>query len=246
MGVAYRGEVGPNLNDPKSVQGNPTMDRHGNFFFIDSREDNMMRMGRFLPESGHLEDVRSVLGFPARQARLFKQVLHGNMGVEVSSNGDFAFFSRASWDLNGIQLGSIVGSNLLFAKRLGDEFTFDDGEARRILAAINTDDLEYAASISADGLELFFTRLPAAILAFGKIRSHIMRATRATRSAAFSEPTIVQAIGTTHFVEGPAISPDGRTLYYHQRVGDKFRLYQVTRPHGANPTAPSLEKATTP
>jgi len=98
-----------------------------------------------------------------------------------------------------------------------------------VLARINTRDLEYAASISADGLEIFFTRLPEAGIAAGNVRSHIMRATRTSRTAAFGEPSIIDVIGTSDFVEGPAITPDGRTLYYHKRDGDKFRLYKVTR-----------------
>lgn len=40
---------------------------------------------------------------------------------------------------------------------------------------------------------------------------------------------IIEAIGASDFVEGPAISPDDRALYYHKREGDKFRLYRVTR-----------------
>ena len=57
----------------------------------------------------------------------------------------------------------------------------------------------------------------------------MMRATRTSDNAAFGDPRIIEAIGTSEFVEGPAIILDGRTLYYHKRVGDKFRLYKVTR-----------------
>ena len=56
-----------------------------------------------------------------------------------------------------------------------------------------------------------------------------MRATRTSNTEAFGEPSVVNAIGTNDFVEGPSIAPDGRTLYYHKREGDKFRLYKVTR-----------------
>jgi hypothetical protein len=225
----YRGEIGSGINNSKEVQGNPTMDRHGNFLFIDSGTETMMRAGRFRADSGRVEDVREVTGVPAKKVRLLAQEVHGNMGVEVTADGDLAFFSRATWDLNGIAIGRIKGSELLFATKRGDRFVYDETEARRVLARINTEDLEYAASISADGLELFFTRLPEAGLASGKVRSHIMRATRASDTAAFGEPAVVEAIGTSDFVEGPAIAPDGRTLYYHKREGDKFRLYKVTR-----------------
>jgi hypothetical protein len=123
----------------------------------------------------------------------------------------------------------IVGSDLLFARKQGDAFVFDESEARRVCARINTQDLEYAASISADGLELFFTRLSETAITSGNVRSFIMRATRTSETAAFGEPGVIGAIGTSDFVEGPAITSEGRTLYYHKREGDKFRLCKVTR-----------------
>jgi hypothetical protein len=228
-GWVYRDEIGPDINNAKEVQGNPTMDRYGNFFFIDSATKTMIRAGRFRPESGRIEDVREVRGVPPKDVRLLAQKLHGNMGVEITADGDIAFFSRATWKLKGISLGGIIGSELLFARKLGEEFLYDEREARRVLATINTQDLEYAASISADGLELFFTRLSVESIASGNVRSSIMRATRASDTEAFGEPTIIESIGTSDFVEGPAIAPDGRTLYYHKRKGDKFRLYKVSR-----------------
>lgn len=228
-GWAYRGEIGPDINNAKEVQGNPTMDRHGNFFFVDSGTETMIRAGRFRSESGRVEGVREVRGIPPKDVRLLAQKVHGNMGVELSSEGDIAFFSRATWKLRGIALGRIIGSELLFASRQGDDLVYDEDAARRVLALVNTEDLEYAASISADGLELFFTRLPLANVTSGNVRSFIMRATRISDNAAFGAPTVIDAIGTSDFVEGPAIAPDGRTLYYHKREGDKFRLYKVTR-----------------
>ena len=228
-GWVYRDEIGPDINNAKEVQGNPTMDRHGNFFFIDSGTKTMIRAGRFQPESGRIESVREVRGVPPKDVRLLAQKLHGNMGVEITADGDIAFFSRATWKLKGISLGRIIGSELLLARNLGEEFLYDEREARRVLATINTQDLEYAASISADGLELFFTRLSVDSIASGNVRSSIMRATRASDTEAFGEPTLITSIGTSDFVEGPAISPDGRTLYYHKRERGKFRLYKVTR-----------------
>lgn len=95
------------------------------------------------------------------------------------------------------------------------------------MANINTEDLEYAASISNDGLKLFFTRLSAADLASGNIRSSIMFSTRPFISAPFGLPEIVGPIGTSDFVEGPSISGDGKELFYHKRENKKFGLYKV-------------------
>jgi hypothetical protein len=94
---------------------------------------------------------------------------------------------------------------------------------------INTPDLDYAASISADGLELFFTRFSLADFKARRIRSKIMRATRKNVLDAFGKPEVIESIGQSDFVEGPAISSDGKALYYHKHSGKKFRIYKVTR-----------------
>jgi hypothetical protein len=153
------------------------------------------------------------------------------MGVEVSSDGTLVFFSRATWDLNGLALGKMLGSDILFVRKKGNMFVFDETEANRIMKYINTPDLDYAASISADGLELFFTRFLRADFKTRRIRSRIMRATRTNVLDAFGKPEIIEAIGQSDFVEGPAISSAGNVLYYHKHDGNKFRIYQVTRFH---------------
>ena len=56
-----------------------------------------------------------------------------------------------------------------------------------------------------------------------------MRSTRASLSETFSKPVQIEAIGSSDFVEGPAISGDAKDLYYHKREGDKFRLHKVIR-----------------
>ena len=93
------------------------------------------------------------------------------------------------------------------------------------MANVNTAKLEYAPAISASGLELFFTRLDLSTTETG-----IYRTVRATSNSVFDPPQLVSAIAG--FVEGPALSPDEKSLYYHKlntSTGD-FELYRVTRP----------------
>ncbi len=123
----------------------------------------------------------------------------------------------------------LKGSDILFVRKRGDKYVYDYAEAKRIMKHINTSDLEYAASISSDKLELFFTRLRLADFKTGTIRSRIMRSTRSSVSDTFGKPEVIEAIGGSDFVEGPAISGDGRELYYHKHDGKKFRIYKVTR-----------------
>jgi hypothetical protein len=205
------------------------MDMNYNFFFIDSGIKPMVRVGRFSSEDGKLNFVRVLEGIPARKVSLFKQKVNGNMGVEVSADGSSLFFSRATWKLKGFKLGAIRGSDILFMKKINGKFVYSEEEAKNLLRHINTSDLEYAASISTDALELFFTGLGIADLKKRKIRSKIMHSTRKSLSDVFSKPTMIEAIGGSDFVEGPAVSGDGKELYYHKQDGRKFRLYKVTR-----------------
>lgn len=224
----YRGEVGDKVNTAKEVEGNPTMDAAYNFFYIDSSTQTMVRKSRFYPIIGKLGALRDEKGVPERIVKPFKR-FQGNMGVEVSADGEYLYFSRATWEMRGFKLGPFEDSDILFSKRQDGNYVYDESEAKRVMQYINTPDMEYAASISADGQELFFTRLPLADLKKGKLHSQIMRATRGNLLEAFGMPQVITAIGSNDFVEGPSISPDGRELYYHKREGEKFRLYKVTR-----------------
>ncbi len=94
---------------------------------------------------------------------------------------------------------------------------------------INTsDDLEYAACISEDGLEFFFTRLDSSTITDPIPDSQIMRAVRTSTDEAFGTPQPVGGIHNhTKFVEAPTIYGD--TLYYHQFDNGVATLYKVTR-----------------
>ncbi|MFQ5581152.1 MAG: hypothetical protein ACE5F3_00810 [Mariprofundaceae bacterium] len=225
----YRGEIGPAINTPKEVQGNPTMDAQGRFYFIDTTASHMARGGIFHPVSGTLDGLYKLDFLPDRDVRLFKQRFTGNMGVEVGPDGRTMYFSRATWDLNLWFPGEILASNILLSERRGNRFVFDESRAKHIMQNVNTDELEYAAGISRDGLEFFFTRLSRESFRKGHPKSKIMRATRPSRNVPFGRPEEILAIGHDDFVEGPALSADERELYYHKHVGKKFRLFKVVR-----------------
>ncbi|GMR07157.1 MAG: hypothetical protein BMS9Abin26_0159 [Gammaproteobacteria bacterium] len=225
----YRGEIGPNINTKKEVEGNPTMDNHYTFLYVDSGIESMVRVGRFVPGTGELKDLKDFTGVPDKQVELFAQQVHGNMSVEISPSGDVIYYSRASWDLNGLSLGLIQGADIFFVTRYNRGYVYDEAKSRRIMKNINSPELDYAASISSDGLEIFFTRMSLSDMKPGKIRSRILMAKRKSVSEPFSKPVVIEAIGRDNFVEGPSITNDGRELYYHKRVGRKFRIFKVSR-----------------
>ena len=75
------------------------------------------------------------------------------------------------------------------------------------------------------GLELFFTRLDPDTL-----EAQIYRAARSNIGDPFGNSQLVSVIDS--FAEGPSLSPDEKSLYYHRRntTTNRFELYRVTRP----------------
>jgi len=107
-------------------------------------------------------------------------------------------------------------------------YFFDLNYSNLIMMNINTpNELEYAASISANELELFFTRTN---IQAGTAR--IMRATRQAAGTPFGFPVAIDAISELGgLVEGPSLSPDGKALFFHRiEPGGCARIYVVTRP----------------
>ena len=100
-------------------------------------------------------------------------------------------------------------ADLVMAVYSGSGFMPDPNSAV-IMANVNTAKLEYAPAISASGLELFFTRFDP-----GSAAARIYRTVRSGKTEAFGTPQLVQAIHG--FIEGPAFSPDEKTLYYHRQ-----------------------------
>ena len=107
----------------------------------------------------------------------------------------------------------------------------DDGKAfmfaplansRLLLGAVNSRALEYAPCVSDDGLELYFTRWEP-----GRGVPGIYVASRTGAGRAFGIPQRVAA--AEGFVEGPTLSPDGRRLYFHKKVGNRFRIFRIER-----------------
>jgi hypothetical protein len=94
-----------------------------------------------------------------------------------------------------------------------------------LLHNINTDALEYAPSISSDGLVLYFTR--ARGLGTNKVELKIYGAKRNSVDEPFGPPKAISSI--TGFVEAPSISTNGKTIYYHKKEAGKHYICTVSR-----------------
>jgi hypothetical protein len=205
----YKGEVaGVNT---QALEGTPTMDKNGAFYFVSTRSYketlSTIYQGRF--SGGAVTGVKIVDGVSDKTPGRV------NFDVEVSADGrtfylvDGVFSGRPTPDKADIAIAVRGGAGF---RRLS--------ESAELLKNINTEALEYAACVSPDELELFFTRA-------GKNGPAIYRSTRKSVTQSFDLPVRVAAI--KGFVEAPTLSPDGRSLYYHLKDGARFVIYRVTR-----------------
>jgi len=211
---AYQGEI-RGTNTRRALSGTPTLDLNGTLYFIStrsySRTLSTVYTGQF--SSGHVTGVHLVRGVSGGPPGVV------DFDVEVSPDGSTLYVSVGNFG-GGSHLTS---AGLTIFDRARNVFVPDPHSAR-ILDAVNKPGLlTYAASISANGLELFFTREnpPSGEPA-------IYRAVRTARDQSFDHVERVAAI--TGFAEAPSVSADGTTLYYHHRVGNTFHIGVVTRP----------------
>lgn len=209
----YRGRIdGANS---ELLDGVPSMDMQRMLYFVSVRNyrETFSTIHRAQFENGVARNVERVDGVSRRQ---LGQV---NFDAEISADGDTLFA------VDGTFAGGPMPrtADIFIARRIDERFERQENSAA-IMRSINTPALEYAPAISADGLELFFTRLSGAL--FWR-RLEILHATRTSTSAPFGPPARIETI--SGFVEAPTISSDGRTLYFHKKVDGRHRIFRVTR-----------------
>lgn len=199
-----------------SLEGVPTLDRHGTLYFVSTRSyrETLSTVHRAKFEAGKALGVELVRGLSLKKPGIV------TFDVEISADGQFLY--GADGDLTGGPVPKTA--DLFVARRIGDRFERLLDSAR-IMANINTPALEYAPAISSNGLELFFTRMTGA---FFWRKLTIEHATRTSADAPFGPSLTIGAI--TGFVEAPAVTDDSKELYYHKKVDGIYRIYRVSRP----------------
>jgi hypothetical protein len=209
----YRGRIlGANT---KALEGTPTMDQAGWLYFVSTRKYflNFSTIYRAHFSTGTVSGVMLVPNISLETPGMV------NFDVGISPDGATLYFVDGLFD---DQPGPRA-ADLVVAHRSGDFYARRKNSAA-LLAAVNTDELEYAPAVSADGLELYFTRLDRAFLN----PPAIFVATRSKPAEPFGEAVLIAA--ASGFVEAPALSPDERGLYYHRLDGDnRFRIYRISR-----------------
>ena len=207
----YRGEVrGVNTG---ASEGVPSLDSTNTLYFVSTRNYDQtfstIYTGRFGGDS--VSNVQLVSGISRQQFGW------ANFDVEVSKDGNFLYFVDGRYDQNG---GPYEADIVLAEKKNG---IFQRSSNQAFLENINSDALEYAACVSSNMLELYFTRVGALSPAI----SGIYVATKNSVDQPFNQPYKIDTI--SGFVEAPTISPDDRIIYYHKKENGKFVLYMVRK-----------------
>ena len=190
-----------------------TMSAAGQFCFISPREYRRTLVSVFCGQFDGTKVQNATPQAGLATARLGRLIFD----AELSADGKSMIYAEGSFS------GKAMPDDAdLFLAKLGSNGFEPDPNSKRILANLNTEALEYAPGLTADGLTLSFTRLEG-IWPFQT--PALYRATRKSQNAPFSPPRRLDIDG---FVEGPTYGPDG-TLYFHKRVEGRFQIWRMQK-----------------
>jgi len=209
----YKGEVaGVNT---EYLEGVPTVSSANKLYFVSERNYTttfeMVYEGDFF--NGLVSNIQAVPNISKNQAGWI------NFDIEISEDGNYMYTVDGRYD----EFGGPYESNLFLAEKTNG--IFQRSNTTSIFENINTTALEYAACISSNMLELYFTRVDAPLS--NTSIPQIYMATRSSMNEVFNTAYKINSI--TGFVEGPTISPDGQRIYYHKYENEQFVLYMVEK-----------------
>jgi hypothetical protein len=210
----YRGEIaGVNTAD---LEGVPSMDSNGTLYFVSTRNytGSLSTLYQSSFSNGVGSNVQLINGVSRLQAGWV------NFDIEVSADGQTIYFVDGQIDQTGIP----STADLVIATKTATGFQ-RLVNSNEILKNINTGDLEYAAGISVNQLELYFTRLALPITASSS--PELFVAVRNTVNEAFGTPFKISSI--SGFVEAATIAPDQKTIYFHKKEGNVHVLYMARK-----------------
>ncbi len=214
----YQGPIlGEGVNVAEALSGTPTLDDEGSLYFVSTRSYgetlSTIYSGQF--SDGFVTGVHLVPGVSGGSPGVV------DFDVEASADGEALYVSVGHFEADGV---GPTSAGLELFEKIGDSFVPAPDSAKLLRKVNSGGQLDYAASVSANELELFFTR---ASPERGQGPA-IYRATRASVGRPFGHVQRVAAIAG--FAEAPSISADGTTLYYHELVGGTFEIESVARP----------------
>lgn len=202
----------------------PSVDSHNRFFYTcpHSYATDRRTLYAGLFRDGAVASIESLSGDISPQTMPWL-----NMDCCISPDGNTLIISRAKMGKN-----IPSESDLLLARRQSNgEFKIDP-ESGLILRQINSRALEYAPAITADLLELYFTRteIPLAF-ADAPLVAPVMQTMVARRKNVRLPFDPAQRLAAIEgFAEAPSLTLDKRELFYHRKDADgRFHIYRVLR-----------------
>lgn len=208
-----------------ALDGVPSLARDGTFALISPRAYDRLRatvwIGRWTGRS---------VGALQPQPALTPSGPGGfNMDAEISADGQRLYYTDNRWN----PIGPPTFSNFRVARRTNSGWRVDP-RADAWFARINEPRaIQYAAGLSADERELYFTRADRTLL--GVSVPGLWVSTRRDANAPFGLPARIGA--AQGFVEGPTLAPDG-ALYFHKRLAGRFTIMRAARNCAGSPAGP--------
>ena len=206
----------------------PSLDRYNNIYFTTLRsiaeDGKSLYVGKW--HQLNVSAPRTVDG-DISPPRPGTPSIWVNMDCGISPDGCTLFISRAQ-----IMRGEPGPrqSDLLLANREANGHFNISPQSAQLLKRVNTRALEYAPCVSADGLELYFTRAMAPDQIDTRPDSplvQIMVAKRSSIDKPFGEPERLVALDG--FVEAPSTTLDKGEMFYHKKDGKFFHIYRAKR-----------------
>ena len=203
----FRGEL-RGINTP-ALEGVASMDSAGKFYFVSNRsyDTTASTLYRGVFSAGSVSQIELVPGVSLHKPGIV------NFDAEISADGNTLYFVESEFSHGGPRTARI-----LVAHRSGNTFVRDPAGSA-LLQTVNSSGLNYAPALTADELEIFFTRVSSG--------PGIYQASRMRVTDAFGPAARIAAI--EGFVEAPTLSPDGKALYFHKKEDGHLVLYRVTR-----------------
>jgi len=149
------------------------------------------------------------------------------MDASITSQGDQLIYCNSYFDFinNSCGTGVPCSSKLGIAEKTNDTTFFKLLNSDQIFSEVNdTSYLVYAPQVTADGLELYYTRLQK-----GTVNTEICVSVRSNINDDFSAPAVIYSY-YGYVPEAPSPSSDKQKLYYHRKNNSGiFRIFMRYR-----------------
>lgn len=144
------------------------------------------------------------------------------MDASINYEGNYLYYCNAYF--NSCAFGMPCSSRMGVAQKINDSTFNYLPNTNSIFANVNdTNYIVYAPAITADGLELYFTRA-----LIGVPQTEVCVSVRNNTLSAFSSPTVfITSINNTP--EAPTLSTTKSVLYYHKKSAGIFNIFMKKR-----------------